>query len=485
MAELMELPSFCGGSYSERSIPFDSERCINLMPILGPQEAKSPLMLVRTPGLKLLQNISTDPIRGIKQANQFWYIVAGNKVFQIDLSLNLIQATGTLNTNGGLVSMAYNNNNQLAIVDGQNLYICTTGGLTPALTTITTNILGKPSTVCFLNQYFLISLMDSQQFQWSALNDGTTWSATDTDFATSSPDNLVAVAASNGYLYLLGEETTEVWSNNPTQITVGPTTISFPFNYTGTVIPFGLAGAHAFASINNGIAWLTNTITTSPHIIFAQGGSEQLISTPAIDQMIASYGTIGNAAAMVSHQRGNEVFILSFPSADSTLCYDFQTKMFHERSSFNGKVWVVSCVSAFGPNTEIAGDSITGNIYYLDPKTYNENGVPLVCVRTTPPFATNDNFNFCYDLLLEFQPGVGNPNPPANDPSASIECSTDYGFTFDNARQEKIGKQGKYLTRVHWHRFGAGRSFVFRLTCSESVPIVIIKAWVDVETGDA
>jgi hypothetical protein len=343
--------------------------------------------------------------------------------------------------------------------------------------------IGKPSSVCFINQYFIVGIVDSQQFIWSNVNDGTLWNTNDNDFATNSPDNLVAVAASNGYLYMLGTDTTEVWSNNPTQTTIGSTVISFPFNYTGTIIPFGLAGRSTYTPINNGLAWLTSTNLTSPHVIFTQGAQEVLISTPALEQLISDYSDFSNAFCLVSHQSGSETFIISFPSSSATHCYDFQTKLWHERSSYNGQVWLPSAIEAFGNNIEIAGDSTTGNLYLLKKNVHTDNGQPIICTRISPPYATKDTLDTCYELIIEFEPGVGNSMPPGDDPVAAIECSIDHGKTFDFQRIEKIGKQGDYFKRVQWYRFGQGRSFVFKLTIASPVKVVIIKAWAEFDVG--
>jgi hypothetical protein len=483
MAERAELPNFCYGSYPERALAFDDQRTINLYPVLGGNSSESQLMLFGTPGLKLALNLGLGPIRGIQRTQNYWYVVSRNSVYQIDRSLSVIQATGTLNTSSGKVSLAYNNNNQLAIVDGQNLYICTTGSLTPTLSTITVGINGKPSSVCFLNQYFIISILNTQQFQWSAINDGTSWSPTDADFVTSSPQNLIAVASANGYLYLLGTDITEVWANNPTQITIGPTTISFPFNFTTTVIPYGIASVHAVVNINDGLGWLTSTNLTSPHIIFTHGTQEIVLSTPAIEQFIASFGTIGNAYAMGSHQQGEETLIFSFPSANITLCYDFRTQLYHERSSYNNLVWLPIDIAAFGDNTEIAGDSTNGNVYYLDPNTYTDNGNPIVRTRISPHYESKHYQNTCYRLELEFEPGTALPSGQGSNPIANIECSTDYGHTYGNKRGAPMRLQGQYLKRLYWTRFGVGRDFQFRLTISEPIKICIIKAWAEFEEG--
>jgi hypothetical protein len=489
MAERAELPGFIGGSNPTQAVEFNNERSINLYPVPGTPSSKSQIMLLGTPGLRLITNISASPIRGIHRTDLYWYIVAGDKVYQMDLGTSVVQATGSLNTSGGHVSMAHNNNDQLCIVDGQNIYICTIGTLSPAVTTITNYTdapfgpIPKPSSVCFLDQYFIVSLLDSSQFIWSNVNDGTLWNTLDYDAASAFPDPLVAVSSSNGYLYLHGTDSTEVWSGNPTQQVIGSTTIIFPFNYTGSIIPFGLAGAAAVSNINNGLAWLSGTDTTSPHIVFTQGVSEKNISTPGIEQLIASYGDFSNAFSMVSHQGGQETFILSFPNNNNSICYDFQTNMFHERRSYNDSLWLPSAIEAFGTNQEIAGDRTTGNIYFLDPNYYTDNGNPITRVRITPHYATTDDYNFCYEILLLMNTGAGNSNPPGDDPVATMECSTDYGHTWDYARPEFLGKQGKYRERIQWHRFGRGRDFVFRFTCAEPIKIALIKAFSEFENG--
>lgn len=484
MADRVEIPGFIGGSYPERAIGFDSERSINLYPVVGSPTTRSQMMLVNTPGLEFILNVGSGPIRGIQRTQNYWYVVCGNSVYQIDAALTVIQATGTLATNGGKVGLSYNNNKQLAIVDGQNLYICTTESVSPALSTITTNILGNPTSVCFINNYFIISLLNTQKFQWSANNDGTTWSATDTNFASNSSNNLVAVAASNGYVYMLGTDQVEVWSNNPSQITIGAVTISFPFNYTGTIIPYGLAGALTVINIENGLAWLTSTNLTSPHIVFTQGSQGAIISTPAMEQLIASFGNYSNAFCMASHQQGQETLIISFPSAPATICYDFRTQLFHERSSYNGQMWLPIDVEAFGENVEIAGDSTTGNLYYLMSNVYTDNGQPIVKQRICPHNANMNEQMTVYRIEVLFEQGVGLPSGQGSKPIASIECSTDYGHTYNFKRNEFMGEMGEYNKRVYWNRFGVGRDFVIRLTISDPVPVKIIKAWSEFEIGE-
>ena len=486
---MQNLDGFIGGSYPERSLAYDAQRTINLLPVIGTQTSRYPAMLVNTPGLKFFLNLSSSACRGVHEVEGLWYGVFGNQVVQFDTSSNVIIATGTLNTNAGFVSMEHNNNNQLAIVDGLFLYIVNTGGGSPSITQVTNFTVASgggafpsPTTVCFLDQYFIVSIANSQQFNWSNPNNGLLWNTLDEDFATSSPDNLVAVGTLNMQLYLFCQDRTEIWNNNPS-LSTDPSQPIFTFNPSGTVLPFGLTGVTAFKFVNDGFAWLTSTKLTSPHIIFTTGSQAQVISTPAIEQLIGTFGDYSNSYSMVSHQQGAECFILSFPSENFTLGYDFRTTLFHERSSYDGLTWIVNSIVSFGTNVELCGNSVDGNLYYLDQNTYTDNGQPIIRTRISPHYATEENNSFVSCFQLNMQPGVGLPSGLGSDPVVALEVSTDHGFTYGLKRLRKIGAQGKYYTRIRWNRLKRARDRQYKITISDPVKVVIIKASVDQEEG--
>lgn len=405
MADPIELPGFCGGFSKERSITFDNQRTINLYPISGNQLSLSQKMLMNTPGQKFVLNLGTDAVRGELKVGNRLYVAIGNLVFQVDQSYGFIQATGILNTTAGLVQMEFNNNNQIGIVDGVNLYILDISNLlAPILSTITINIDGRPSSICFLNQRFIISIFGTQEFQWSDINDGTSWGAIDKDFATQYPDKLIACVAINGQLLLMKESNVEIWLNNPALEGV----IDFIFNYSGTILPYGLINSSSYKIVGNNVVWVTSSQKESVKVVYTTGSGITTISTPAVEAFISTFADISTCFTLVSNQRGNDTFIVSFPNFQETLCYDFQQQEWHERADYNLGYWAPLCIASFGTNKEVCGDA-NGNLYELDPNTYTD-GVdqhPLVKVRITPHYYTKGLTTFVHSLQILFEQGVG------------------------------------------------------------------------------
>jgi hypothetical protein len=66
-------------------------------------------------------------------------------------------------------------------------------------------------------------------------------------------------------------------------------------------------------------------------------------------------------------------------------------------------------------------------------------------------------------------------------PQAMLQWSDDGGFTWSAERWEDIGKIGEYYTRMHWHRLGASRNRVFRMTISDPVKRVLIASHATIE----
>jgi hypothetical protein len=61
----------------------------------------------------------------------------------------------------------------------------------------------------------------------------------------------------------------------------------------------------------------------------------------------------------------------------------------------------------------------------------------------------------------------------------TLEISNDGGFTFGPPLIRSLGAVGRWMQRVRWLMLGAARDRVFRLRCSDAVPLTIHAAAVD------
>ena len=129
------LYGFLGGSYSGKSTMYLSDRSVNLYPDLSP--APSPKQVVAmygTPGTLLVNEVGVGPIRGSHTFNSVLFIVSYDKLYSMTTTGVVSAVLGTLDTNSGPVEMVSNGlttggvgGNQLAIVDGEHVYIYNVG----------------------------------------------------------------------------------------------------------------------------------------------------------------------------------------------------------------------------------------------------------------------------------------------------------------------------------------------------------------------
>jgi len=64
----------------------------------------------------------------------------------------------------------------------------------------------------------------------------------------------------------------------------------------------------------------------------------------------------------------------------------------------------------------------------------------------------------------------------------ALQISNDGGYSFGNELWASMGKKGERRTRVQWHRLGRSRDRVFKIIISDPVKVVIINAYVEVES---
>ena len=136
------------------------------------------------------------------------------------------------------------------------------------------------------------------------------------------PDNLVSLIADHGQVYLLGEQTSEVWADAGT----------FPFAFQripGSSSQHGIAAKFSVAKVGNSFAYLSRNIRGQAQIVMMNGYFPERISTHAVENTLVNVN-IYDAIAWTYQQEGHEVYVISFPTLDLTWAYDVSTGMWHK-----------------------------------------------------------------------------------------------------------------------------------------------------------
>jgi hypothetical protein len=461
-----------GPSYQERSLPFDAQRTINLYPALDEsQQGKEVSALYGTPGLALFNTFGLGPIRGMfSSTNGRAFAVSRSEFYEIfeDGSSTL---RGTLNSSFSNVTME-ENPTQLAICDGEDIYIFTYG--TDAFTT--PSLPFTPAlTLGYLDGYFVANTTMGQ-FYISDLYDGSSWNALDFATAEGTPDGLVRVFGALGQLWLLGDRTTEIWYNSAD--------VDFPFaRQPGARMETGLAAAHTVVCIDNTIVWLGKNKDGQGTVYRAAGFTPQRISTFAIEYQINKSTDLSGIRAYAYQQDGHLFYCLTGGNLETTLCMDLSTGLWHERAYLEetglySTHLATTCVYAFGKH--LVGDKTRGNIYEMSLDYLDDAGRPIKATRVFTHLSNEGKPFTINRLQVDFEYGVGTTTGQGEDPVAHLRISRDGARTWGPLHTKRIGKMGQYLTRCEWRRLGITNDIItYEITISDPVRRAICGAYAD------
>jgi hypothetical protein len=312
------------------------------------------------------------------------------------------------------------------------------------------------------------------------------------DFANkeSASDLLVTIAVTRREIYLLGNQTTEVWydvglGGDPTASQFAPV--------QGVFIDHGVAAKYSVATYDNGVYWLSRNRQGQGVVLTSAGYRTERISTYAIEEELRTYTRIDDAIGWCYQISGHTFYVLTFPGADHTWCYDVGTKEWHEWGwiDTNGdehrhRANCFGTVSLPGNNQLLVGDWQNGDIYALSNDVYTDaqgtNTGPIKRQRSFPHWVADGRRVFHREIVLDFE--TGNAQTPGMSTLISLDWSDDRGHSYGNPVTQQIGANGEYLTSLQWQRLGMARDRVFRLSWTVPMATALQGAWVTAEAAD-
>ena len=343
------------------------------------------------------------------------------------------------------------------------------------------------SIVDIVDNYFVYNRPSTQQWAASNLLSPITYGLSYASKFTG-PDNLVSLVCDHGQVYLLGEQTSEVWADQGT----------FPFAFQripGSSSQHGLAAANSIARLGNSFAYVAKNNRGQAEIVIMNGYFPQRISTHAVENTLVNE-SISDAIAYTYQLEGHECYVVTFPSLDITWVYDITTQLWHKwlwTDSQNNYHRHRSNCSAFFQNVVLVGDWQNGQIYQLDPNNYTDNGDAIRRLRRCPHLTTDLQRQYFDELQIQFQPGVGLEgitDPPLNaetigaNPQAMLRWSSDGGSTWSNEHWSGIGKVGRYKNRIIWRRLGWARDRIYEVVVTDPINAVIVSANLKASAGE-
>ena len=375
------------------------------------------------------------------------------------------------------------------------------------------------NSVDIVDNYFVYNNPGTQQWGSSDLL-STISSSTSYAFKDGAPDKLVALIVDHREVYLMGEASSEVWTD------VGA--VPFPFQrIPGTSTQQGIVAQFSLVRLGNSFAYVSRNSRGQGQIMQMEGYVPKRISTHAVEATLTNQ-YISDAISWTYQLEGHEIYVTTFPTLNLTWAYDTTTDMWHK--------WLYTAddgsyqrhrgnCSAVFQGLVMVGDYENGKIYSLDKQNYTDNGQNIRRLRRAPHLVSDFQRQYFDELQIQFQPGVGttglsapngdiyvglnyiiypdasfligplqsfvigqqvsvNTNITTTLPQAMLRWSNDGGSTWSKEYWVSIGQLGKYRNRAIWRRLGTARDRIFEVAITDPVNAVIISANLKASGGE-
>lgn len=477
-------------TYQSRSKPFSSERLLNLQI----EQVGNAYMLVGTPGLEQYYDLGVgEKVLGMQYIRDYLVVATGNYIYILykkngtvlqiakkrwrDMGFSASPDGDTpvqMATNGDIVLFLNSTMGKIGKVElidpnkdltdaGWGIYIL--DGQEGKIFTSISYISGVFLASCEIDKLSYVQFTD----------------VLDTNF-----DYAFQLDTALSNLTALRANMREVWA--------------FGANSIEVIAPTGEAGSDFFAHvpgayINKGCVCRNSIAVHEKSFIFyandnviymSNGYSLQPISTPALLDMIKSWGTLNTEAdkdkvvGQIFSIAGHTYYMLKFKNFGKTLWYDITTGSWIERESGDGGEWEGNFVTR-RPNGElVVSSSTTSKMYRMDNNCYSDDGQFICREFVFQTLSTEGKKRmFFYSLTLEIDSGLG-PND-----SVMLSWSDDGGYTWGKERTVKLGEYGQYNKKIQFRRLGSSTTRTFKVRLSTKSMVNILKASLDVEEGEA
>lgn len=313
------------------------------------------------------------------------------------------------------------------------------------------------SSVAQLNGYFVLPQLNSARFYWiepgQTNPDGLSFATTE-----SSPGNILKVERVGDELWFFKEEGIEVW------VPTGDADLPFQ-RVPGRNYDKGARSRDAICRFDNSVAWVGND-----GIVYRGDSSPVRFSDHSLEEQIRK-SSDDDLTAWSFAVDGHTLWCLTL--SEGTYVFDASSGTWPEFKSYGFDYWRCH-VGDMGELFTVAGDSITGLLYRLDPQVSNDNGQPLERILTGG-VAVQAGVARCDSFSLYATTGTA--SDPNAYPKARVSWSDDME-TYADFVDVSIGRQGRYGVPVRINRLGVLRypGRLFRIQITDDVVCTISAA---------
>lgn len=362
---------FVGNPNNRDTVTTKDQRFVNAyFDVLTNAEGVKDYYLTKRPGgARLIQ-----PSGGASSAPRGVYVWRGDRysVYGTKLYKNTTDLGVTLTTSSGLCGFAETHQTAatqyLGINDGAKLYLIATGG---AVTTVTVNFPNPNTTdLLYFDTYFFTMDTNCKIYQSNA-NDPTTWDASKVITAQMYSGIGVGLAHQNNMIFLLSDRHFQGFYD------AANVSGSVLTNVEQVAQQLGCASQNSIVHDETFVIWVSNSNSGGYSVMSMEGASGMdKISTPGIERLLRAEGTgITTSNGSWLKIAGHTFYVLKLTTADRTLVYDVDNKLWLEWQIANGTTAFPFVAYAQYNNTLIAQHTTDGYLYTLSESTYQDNAV--------------------------------------------------------------------------------------------------------------
>lgn len=380
--------------------------------------------------------------------------VIDDSVYSVSDNL-AVSRIATIDTSNGDVFMAENNANQIAICDKSAIYIFDYRNNTfqKAITTGSTALDFIPGYVSFQNGVFIAPSTDRSEWRLSDFSNGHLWPAdsASTGEIQTKPDEAMAIVPFPGkgnLVLVFGKTVTELWYDTGSQL--------FPYTKnTYNNIDYGCLNQATIASNDDVVVWVGSNEKSGPVIMYSDGNTAHQISNDGINYRLAELINPENCYGFCFKQDGHPFYQVTWPDDELTLAFDFSAQKFYTLSNEYMGSHIAKRV-AFFRNSYYFISFVDGNLYELNSKYTNYNGVEIPRVRVCKNIRLPDSGRFVVkNIAFTIEQGCD-----SNIQRVDFSVSKDGGESYSSVKSKTLNTLGKRQNKFNEWNMGAANDFV-------------------------
>lgn len=487
-ANIQRVEVSLAGGNDENITPFiDNQATINMYPVKLPDGKTG---LISYPGTKTLyERASSGQTRQLKHYRKTNTLLAiyGRNLFSHDDSLvpNQVSDVDEIQTSIGYVGMAENNQGQMIIVDGVDVWLLESNP-TFSFASITTGGVDEHTFTNPIDVTYLLGrtfIADSNKVYGSDIENSAVFKTLNDIALEAQAGNLVGLRAlpSVQKIVLFGEESSEPYK-------FANLALPFPYIRDNSLLP----GCHALGSIANNnkiIAWLSSETSGGYSFYEWKGGNAVKISTPAQSYRLERLTDPKDCRAYFITLNDHLHYVINFLTDKVSLYYDFMMKQWGFLEDIKRNNYPAICHAWFDNRHFIGYEAKEALVQTSSDYTTND-GVPIRCVRRSTPLKLNKGKSFYIEnMQIEGLYGFAKTSPKFVDnkwnydetqANASLRVSADHGLTYSDRGIKSLGAPGEHERYIIWSKVVQCNTLVFEIISHTYSQFLLTSIYIDV-----